>query len=54
MHWQAILQWAAARFWLSRLLSEKLPARADVVHAHKPSAEYHARLQFHTKNILSL
>jgi homoserine kinase type II len=53
-HWQIILQVAAARFWLSRLLAEKLPARPDVVHAHKPSAEYRARLQFHATNILPL
>ena len=53
-HRQAILQLAAARFWLSRLLSEKLPARPDVVHAHKPSAEYRARLQFHAAHALAL
>ncbi|MEZ5493079.1 MAG: homoserine kinase [Pseudomonadales bacterium] len=53
-NWQALLQLAAARFWLSRLLSEKLPARPDVVHAHKPSAEYRARLQFHLANTLPL
>ena len=53
-NWQAILQLAAARFWLSRLLAEKLPARPDVVHAHKPSAEYRARLQFHAAHTLPL
>ncbi|MEZ5538676.1 MAG: homoserine kinase [Pseudomonadales bacterium] len=53
-HWQAILQLAASRFWVSRLLSEKLPARPDMVHAHKPSAEYFARLQFHASQTLSL
>ena len=46
-HWQAILQLAASRFWLSRLLAEKLPARPDVNHPHKPSSEYHARLLHH-------
>lgn len=49
-HWSAILQLAAARFWLSRLLAEKLPARAGVQHAHKPSAEYRARLQWHVNH----
>lgn len=53
-HWQAILQLAASRFWLSRLLSEKLPTRPDVIHAHKPSAEYFARLQFHASHTLPL
>jgi len=48
-HWQAVLQLAASRFWLSRLLAEKLPARADVNHPHKPSAEYRARLLHHLK-----
>ena len=46
-HWQSVLQLAATRFWLSRLLAEKLPARADVNHPHKPSAEYRARLLHH-------
>lgn len=45
--WQEVLQLAAARFWLSRLLAEKLPARAAACHAHKPSAEYRQRLQLH-------
>lgn len=53
-HWQALLQVAAARFWLSRLLAEKLPARPDMVYAHKPSAEYFARLQFHAAYTLPL
>jgi homoserine kinase type II len=53
-HWQNILQLAASRFWLSRLLAEKLPARPDVVHPHKPSAEYHARLQYHATHTLPL
>jgi len=53
-HWQIILQVAAARFWLSRLLAEKLPSRPDVVHAHKSSSEYHARLQFHAQQTLPL
>ena len=48
-HWQSVLQLAATRFWLSRLLAEKLPARADVNHPHKPSAEYRARLSYHLK-----
>lgn len=48
-HWQAILQLAACRFWLSRLLAEKLPARPGVNHPHKPSTEYLARLQFHLR-----
>jgi hypothetical protein len=47
-HWQAILQLAATRFWLSRLLAEKLPTRPDVNHPHKPSAEYRARLLHHS------
>lgn len=46
-HWQALLQLAAARFWLSRLLAEKLPARPGVNHPHKPSSEYRARLLHH-------
>lgn len=45
--WPAILQLAACRFWLSRLLAERLPARPGVNHPHKPSAEYRARLQSH-------
>ncbi|MCC7516918.1 MAG: homoserine kinase [Pseudomonadales bacterium] len=53
-HWQAVLQLAATRFWVSRLLSEKLPARPDVQHAHKPSTEYAARLHYHTLTALSL
>lgn len=48
-HWQAVLQLAACRFWLSRLLQEKLPARPGVVHAHKPSAEYRQRLCYHQR-----
>lgn len=46
--WQATLQLAACRFWLSRLLDETLPRHAGVQHAHKPSAEYWSRLQYHT------
>lgn len=46
-HWQAVLQLAASRFWVSRLLAEKLPVRADVNHPHKPSAEYRSRLLHH-------
>lgn len=46
-HWKTVLQLAATRFWLSRLLAEKLPARADVKHPHKPSAEYRERLLHH-------
>jgi homoserine kinase type II len=46
-NWQAVLQIAATRFWLSRLLAEKLPARPGVHHPHKPSAEYRARLLHH-------
>lgn len=46
-HWKMVLQLAATRFWLSRLLAEKLPARPDVHHPHKPSAEYRARLLHH-------
>ena len=46
-HWQAILQLAAARFWVSRLLAEKLPQREGVHHAHKPSEEYRQRLLYH-------
>lgn len=46
-HWQVLLQLAATRFWLSRLLAEKLPARPGVNHPHKPSAEYRARLLYH-------
>lgn len=53
-HWQAILQLASARFWLSRLLSEKLPKQVGVIHTHKPSSEYRVRLQFHATNILQL
>lgn len=45
--WQHVLQLAAARFWLSRLLAEKLPAAHGVVHAHKPSVEYRDRLCYH-------
>lgn len=47
-HWQALLQLAATRFWLSRLLAEKLPARPGVNHPHKPSAEYRVRLLYHS------
>lgn len=46
-HWSSILQLAAARFWLSRLLAEKLPVRPGVDHPHKPSDEYRLRLQYH-------
>jgi homoserine kinase type II len=46
-HWTTILQLAAARFWLSRLLAEMLPARPGVHHPHKPSAEYRDRLLRH-------
>lgn len=46
-HWQAVLQLAATRFWLSRLLAEKLPARPGVNYPHKPSSEYRARLLHH-------
>lgn len=46
-HWQAIMQLAASRFWLSRLLAEKLPARPDARHPNKPSAEYRNRLGYH-------
>ncbi|HSC75594.1 MAG TPA: homoserine kinase [Pseudomonadales bacterium] len=45
--WKTVLQLAATRFWLSRLLAEKLPARPDVNHPHKPSAEYRTRLLHH-------
>ncbi len=48
-HWTTILQLAATRFWLSRLLAEKLPSRVNVNHPHKPSAEYRARLAHHLK-----
>ena len=48
-HWKTVLQLAATRFWLSRLLAEKLPVRPDVSHPHKPSAEYRARLVYHLK-----
>jgi homoserine kinase type II len=47
--WQATLELAACRFWLSRLLDEKLPRHAGVLHAHKPSAEYLARLRYHQR-----
>lgn len=46
-HWREILQLAATRFWLSRLLAEKLPARPGINHPHKPSSEYRARLLHH-------
>lgn len=49
-HWTGILQLAASRFWLSRLLAEKLPARPGVNHPHKPSAEYRDRLCYHLGN----
>ena len=48
-HWRAILQLAATRFWLSRLLVEKLPARPGLNHPHKPSSEYRARLLHHIR-----
>jgi homoserine kinase type II len=46
-HWQSIMQLAASRFWLSRLLAEKLPARPDSAHPNKPSSEYRNRLRYH-------
>ena len=48
--WQQVLQLAASRFWLSRLLAEKLPSKHGVVHSHKPSAEYRARLIHHAEH----
>jgi homoserine kinase type II len=53
-HWQAILQLAASRFWVSRLLAEKLPQRVGVLHAHKPSEEYRQRLLYHKHHITQL
>lgn len=47
VHWPEILQLAASRFWLSRLLAEKLPLRPGVDHPHKPSSEYQLRLRYH-------
>lgn len=52
--WQMTLQLAATRFWLSRLLDEVLPRHAGVQHAHKPSAEYLARLQYHIDTVTPL
>lgn len=52
-HWQAILQLAACRFWLSRLLAEKVPSRSGVSHPHKPSVEYRLRLEHHLNEINS-
>ncbi len=46
-HWPEILQLAASRFWLSRLLAEKLPLRPGIDHPHKPSLEYRQRLMHH-------
>lgn len=50
-HWQALLQLAATRFWLSRLMDEEFPRHAGVQHAHKPSAEYRARLLQHRDSL---
>ncbi|HQQ63066.1 MAG TPA: homoserine kinase [Pseudomonadales bacterium] len=52
--WQATLQLAASRFWLSRLLAEKLPASHGVIHAHKPSAEYKSRLMYHLTHKIAI
>jgi homoserine kinase type II len=46
-NWQKTLQLAAARFWLSRLLAEKVPNRTGISHPHKPSSEYRLRLLSH-------
>ncbi len=48
-HWQAVLQLAASRFWLSRLLAEKLPQRHGIHHAHKPSEEYRLHILYHQR-----